>query len=73
MTEVHNPDEYTYYSYNLGQHVTKVVELPFEGCFFINLRSDGLVDVTNCGLLASEDNGGFGVTIYNGSTLLNDE
>lgn len=65
---VDQPDENTNNSNNLGELVSKVVELLFQGRRLRDLRRDALVDIANSCVRACQDNHSLGVTSNNGST-----
>jgi len=69
VPEVDDPDEDTNDTDDFGKHISKVIQLAFKRCLLIDLRCNGLVDITNGCLLAGKDYDGLGVTIHNGRSL----
>ena len=70
VTNIDNPDKDTNDSDNLGQHITEIVQLAFQGGLFADLRGDGLVNISNGSLLTSVYNNSSSGTIYNCSSLV---
>lgn len=56
VTEIDDPDKDTNDSDDLRELITEVVQLAFQGGLFVDLRGDGLVDVTNSCALTGENN-----------------
>jgi hypothetical protein len=69
MTDVYKPDEDTDDCDDLGEHVSKVIQLAFEWSLFCDLGSNGLVDVANSSASASKDYDSFGGSVDDGSSL----
>ena len=69
VTDVDKPYEDTNDGDDLGEHLTEIVELTLQRRFLANLRRDGLVDITNSSLLASERDDGNTLPVDNGGTL----
>lgn len=68
MLDVDQPDHNTDDGNDLGQNVTKLVQLLLEGGRLGDLRGDALVDVANCGIRSGQDNNRVGVSSDDGST-----
>lgn len=56
VAEIDDPDENANDGDDLRKLISEVVQLPFQGGLFVDLRGDGLVDVTNSCALTGENN-----------------
>lgn len=55
MADIDKPDEYTDNGDHFGEHVSKIIQLPFKRSLLTDLRGDGLVNVTNSGFLTGKN------------------
>lgn len=69
VANVDEPDENADDTDDLGQGISKVVQLALERCLFTGLRRDGFVNCTDGGVRSGEDDQGFACTIDDSCTL----
>ena len=69
VADIDKPDEDTNDSYDLGEHVPKIVKLTFERGLLRYLGCNRLVNIANRGFLASVDNDGLSISINDSGTL----
>jgi len=69
VLEVDEPYENANNSDDFSQHVAEVVQFAFERGLFSDLRSNGFVNITNGGFLASENNNCLGSPVNDSGSL----
>jgi hypothetical protein len=69
VAEVDQPDEDTDNRDDLGEHISKVIQLAFKRRFFRDLGGDGLMDVANSSAGTRKDDDSLGGSIDDRGSL----
>ncbi len=69
VADIDKPDEDADGTDDLGEHVSEIVKFPFERGLLRDLGGNRLVNITNRGFLAGEDDDSPGISIDDSSSL----